>query len=738
MLRPWLVLLLLACETPSPQDPDAAGPDAASPDAGADGGLDLGPDASPPDAAPPDGSPPDAAPPDDDRYRTTLASAAELVALAGGQGRDVKYLIPLPNRPIEPPLTAACYFQDTTRFPYHLDFLRSFPELASLDANTYGRLVLFAESRRWWGGAVQVWPGVAHPRTGVRGVISFDLYAEAGRGGLTVEAVAEVDQILSDCAPFARDLLVYVPRTPGQQQFARERRPLLTEAGVDLLYPHQLIADVESITYSPGEGYGYLRVVPPGQAPGPVERVDVVITQSAPNDLPVVAGLITADPQNVHSHVNLRLLEKGVPNAAVPGIYDDPLVAALDGQIVHVVAPETGSVTIAPATLEEAERFWESRRPDLPPLQADLSEVRVQAFADLTAAGASAYGAKAANLAELRNLLPPAHRQEGFGIPFARYADHLARNGITAEVEALLADARLADRTWRTEALRALRRRIREAPVDPALLADIDTQARTLLGEAANTTRLRFRSSTNVEDLPEITGAGLYDSYSGCPGDADETGPSACLSPEQAAFARSEIQRRQAELAAHPDRVWLVEIIEEFEEDLGEGRPVARALRRTWSSLWNDRAFEERAWYGLDHRQAYMGVAVHPSFSLEQVNAVVVTGLGDAGLGHRVVSQVGWLSVVRPEDPTAQAEVQTWERTADGLGAVQRVLPSSEVSEGTWLWEDLGPLAALVHQVHDHFATAVYPEHTRFDLEVKREAGGQIVIKQIRPFISAF
>ncbi|MFL7807254.1 MAG: hypothetical protein AB8I80_01415, partial [Anaerolineae bacterium] len=42
---------------------------------------------------------------------------------------------------------------------------------------------------------------------------------------------------------------------------------------------------------------------------------------------------------------------------------------------------------------------------------------------------------------------------------------------------------------------------------------------------------IRFRSSTNVEDSAQFTGAGLYDSFSGCLADdldGDELGPSIC------------------------------------------------------------------------------------------------------------------------------------------------------------------------------------------------------------------
>src|SRR5690606_37153974 len=43
--------------------------------------------------------------------------------------------------------------------------------------------------------------------------------------------------------------------------------------------------------------------------------------------------------------------------------------------------------------------------------------------------------------------------------------------------------------------------------------------------------KIRFRSSTNVEDSEQFSGAGLYDSYSGCLADdldEDSAGPSHC------------------------------------------------------------------------------------------------------------------------------------------------------------------------------------------------------------------
>ena len=61
----------------------------------------------------------------------------------------------------------------------------------------------------------------------------------------------------------------------------------------------------------------------------------------------------------------------------------------------------------------------------------------------------------------------------------------------------------------------------------------------------------------------------------------------------------------------------------------------------------------------MDHRQAFMGVAVNPSFVLEKLDAVAVTNVAGGRRRrriYRVVSQRDGQPVVRPPDPTLVAE----------------------------------------------------------------------------------
>ena len=711
-MRAFLALFVLVVACPSPGDDDSAVPDDDST---------VGDD-------------------DDAPYLNVLESAADLAAL--GDGAAVKYLAPTAAWTREPPIQEDCYFQDMRRYPWHLQFLRSFEAFASLDPETYEAWVVQPESRIWWGGVVQLWSGALHPISGERGVLSFAVYSNGLDPQLTPAQIAEIWTTMKGCAPFAADQIAWGPDGSAQRAFAEAEAEGLAALGVPVVMPEDLVAGMPSTTWSAGEGYGMLKIVPAGLDLADYGPRDVVIVDQADNDMSLVSGLLTAFPQNLHSHINLRLQEKGIPSATVPDIRENSLITSLDGALVHLVAAEDGTVILEPGNLADAETFWKSRYPDLPPTVFDPTVTTLAPLTTLRHADALAYGAKAANLGELTVALPPEHRMDGFAVPFAAYLDHLASAGIESQIEEMLGDPRLlTDRAWKEGALDDLRDQIRDAPLDPLWWEALEAAVREAFPLAPETTRLRFRSSTNVEDLDELTGAGLYDSKSGCLGDdldGDEFGPSLCLSAAQAAWTEAEITRWDAALAASPEDTWIVGIVADLEQDLVEERPLSLALRRVWGSLWNTRAFDERLWYGIDHRDAVMAVAVHPALWGEQAEAVVVTNLQGGPLPlYRVVSQAGELGVVRPIDPTAVAEVLTFTRDGELWGDVE-ILVESDHSEGP-IWDDpsLAVLVPLIFDIQDHFGS-VYPDldPLRLDIEVDQNRDGNVVIKQVRPFVT--
>jgi hypothetical protein len=722
-------LALAACAG----DPEAPTVDAGAPAA----------DASEPDAAV-DGGVPDAGGIVEDRFRTILATPGDLAALTSTiAGSAVKYLARVDGREPLEPLTENCYFQNMDRFSFHLQFLRSFPENAGLTFDAYLAMVLNPDSRRMWGGAIKAWSGVRHPTTAQPGIVSYAIYSDPGT--LTKEAIIAADQRLKECVIFARELLVFVPEGSDQKSALIRDRDALTAAGVATLFPEQLLEGVVHEPYSRGETYGTLKIIPEGE---PLEEYgprDVIVVEAAPNDISIVAGLITKHAQNPLGHVNLRLREKGTPNAAVPAIYESAFVRVLDGSLVHLVVDDD-RFQIEPARVEDAEEFWERTRPVVPQPEADLSISELRSYDSMRAADRKTYGVKAANLGELHALLEAPHRNDGFGIPFSAFDAHLTANSLKDRVAALTADPRMkSDAAYKKQSLENLRDDIKAAPLDAGVFASIRAQVEGVFGAGAATQRVRFRSSTNVEDLDVLTGAGLYDSKSGCLADdldADALGPSRCLKQAEADELNRRLAARREELLQYPERDYLRKIIEDLEGDLTEEKEISRAVRKVWSSLYFDRAWDEREYYGIAHTAAYMGIAVNPSFVLERANAVAVSNLtvdGGAPL-YRLNSQLGTESVVQPDDPRAVAELLTFRRENEQAADIQIELYSNLTApnEEVWPRDKLLVLAGLLFRVHDHFAAEIYPHISplSLDFEIKHTEEGEVSIKQVRPYVS--
>ena len=110
------------------------------------------------------------------------------------------------------------------------------------------------------------------------------------------------------------NLAVYIPnrwlsRVQSDLQFFRASR-------MHLVFDEDLFSETDFQALNPGEGYGLLRALEPDERPHPRE---IVLYEALPNELPRVAGIISTVPQTPLSHVNLRAVQDGVPNAFIRG-----------------------------------------------------------------------------------------------------------------------------------------------------------------------------------------------------------------------------------------------------------------------------------------------------------------------------------------------------------------------------------------------------------------------------------
>ena len=289
-----------------------------------------------------------------------------------------------------------------------------------------------------------------------------------------------------------------------------------------------------------------------------------------PNDLGHVAGVISATPQTPLSHVNLKAKQNDTPNAYVRGATAHAKIAPLLGQVVRYEV-RADDLALAPATPEEVTAWLERIRPQQPQTPPrDLTATEIRDLDELGHDDVQRVGAKAANVAELRKMLPAGIAPDGYAIPFAFYDRFMRDGGFYEAANEIICDEALrADPVAREQALDRLRKQMRKADLAQQPAAAISE----LQAKFAEGTPIRCRSSTNNEDLEGFDGAGLYDSYTHRPDEGD----------------------------------------------------LSKTIKQVWASLWNFRAYDERDFHRIDHLGAAMGVLVHPNFDDELANGVAVT-----------------------------------------------------------------------------------------------------------------
>jgi len=603
-------------------------------------------------------------------YRTELRCAGEL-ASQGARPLDAS----LPGATTVKTIVDradddATYFQDTIAFPVHRAFAvrhLGWPPGAPF-VDQY-----LSPGRRFVLGALTHYE---EP-----GVVAYELapYDTAG-----VEMIERSYHRLADETYLGHDLRFH---PTSEEQLA-----LAAQLDIPVITTDELFA---GITYQPlnlGETYARVHVLTAAElATTYVSPRELVVLDRVPDDLTVVAGVVTAELQTPLSHVNVLSQQRGTPNMGLRGAHER--FAAYDGRWVRLTV-RAFDWEVAPVTAEEADAWFAAHRP--PPTTVPAPDYTVTAIRDVDVIGpadVAAVGGKAANYGRLRDLVAagaPLRVRAALAIPVVFYQRFVTGNAFDARIAAMLADPGFrGDGNVRKQMLDELRADMLAAPVDAADLAAIEGAVQAGFGA----TRMKYRSSTNAEDLERHTGAGLYDSRAGAVGDP------------------------------------------RF--------PVDLALKTVWASLWNVRAFEERDYAGIDHAQVAMAVLVTPSFPDELANGVAITAnIFDPAPGGEdgffVNAQLGEASVVQPP-PGVRVDSLLYYHFHAGQPATyytrsNLTAPGTTVLTRAQLFE----LGRALDAIRDGFADDYDPPSgygaLPMDVEWKLHTDGTIWVKQARPY----
>lgn len=464
------------------------------------------------------------------------------------------------------------YFQNSVVYQVHYQFasthlsgggLRIVPPLSEFNTTEY-----FTPDRRFILGAVTYYEGPG------RWVLELSPYDTASAAMIETlyEAVA--------AQTFFGPALGFHPTSEAVAAVAAS-----LPASVAVVTTDELYAGIEYQPLSLGAAIGRLHFVTAQALESEtLSYQDLVVLDQAPNDISVVQGMVTEAFQTPLSHLNVLARNRKTPNMGLKSAMSNQTLRALEGKLVELTVT-ADAWSIREATQTEAERFWAAHRPapvTLPPM--DLTVTELLDIEDVTpepAAGTSlrdsikdavlAFGGKAAQYSVLART-PGVPVRKAFGVPLFYYDQFMRQNGFYERVDALLADASFnTDAAVRERALYQLRADMLLAPVDETFQARLKAKLDQAMPGAP---KVRFRTSTNSEDLDGFPCAGCYESHTG-----------------------------------HTD----------------DWNDVLAAIKQSFASTWLFRTFEERSYYGVDHQSVGMALLVHRNFPDEEANGVAIT-----------------------------------------------------------------------------------------------------------------
>ncbi|HMV46502.1 MAG TPA: PEP/pyruvate-binding domain-containing protein [Blastocatellia bacterium] len=405
----------------------------------------------------------------------------------------------------------------------------------------------------------------------------------------TAEIIEETYQTISAgfFAPVA-----FKPNSARQEEVSKQL------ANIPRLLAAEINAPQDYVPLHQAKGVGVLRILDRMTDETILDRNEIVIFRESPITLTPVSGIVTTAFSTPLAHVNLLAKGWGVPNAYIKNAVE--LFKPLEGKFVYLETREDGYTLRRADSSETAEAGRKlAERSDLLTPEADLDFKSLVELNRQRKTDAKRFGAKSANLGEVAHAAAAGQVADivvpaGFSIPFFYYRQFIEENKLDEAILEMLGNDRFNhDPVYRKQRLAEMRARLQAAKLNEEFARAIVAKKRLLFGDKG----VFARSSTNSEDLPNFSGAGLYTTVPNVRDDA----------------------------------------------------ALLEAIKTVWASLWNYEAYEARESFGINHAAVYPAVLVQEGMNAEAAGVLITTNPFDKedrrsvyvnakrGLGIRVV-----------------------------------------------------------------------------------------------------
>lgn len=580
------------------------------------------------------------------------------------------------------------YITNSKKYQVHFDFVSK--KLSSItNVTDFNNTEYYSPNRQYVLGAITYYSG---PHKWAYEIAPYD--------NATADMITKAYQKIADSCYFG-DSLYFHPTSQAIEVVAKKLPSSVKIVTTDELY--------SGIDYQPlnlATGMGRLVFITAKELDTSyVGFRDIVVLDAVPNDISVTSGIITQMFQTPLAHINVLSHNRGTPNMALKNACTNPALLALKGKWVKLVVGSF-DYSVTEVTKEEADAWWDSHKPatvgiaKMDTVTKDLRDAKDildypnKSLGDAIHEAIPAFGGKASHFGGFPHMdSTKVPYPKAFAIPVYWYWHFMEMNGFNAQVKEMLADPQFqSDPAVRDKRLAALRDSIMDAPLDSAF----EEMLFAKLATDFQGTTVRFRSSTNAEDLDGFTGAGLYTSKTGDP---------------------------------------------------TKKKSVRNAIREVYSSVWFFRAFEERSYRSIDHLSVGMALLVHRTFPDEEATGVAISSnpFETSGLepGFYVNVQAGDNSVVLP-DSTVTTDQFICNYTMPGQ-PITYMAHSNQIPTGTTVLTNaqVYKLGAALQEIHN-FWKPLYgasggwfamDTEFKFDQTIDNPNGEPVLfMKQARPY----
>jgi hypothetical protein len=500
-----------------------------------------------------------------------IANRAEFDAVARTYHPGTPYALPHAMFVIDRKAKNRVYFVNSQRFRFHKDFLLA-TYLVPRGADVF-KPIYIDQDRRFIVGTIAWQPTV--------GKFTWELW----EGDLaSAEIIKAADTAINETF---FEKVSYKPNSIRQEDVS-------ATMGIGRVLQDELNRNQTFLTLNPGTAVGRIHIIDKLDDTVEIGSNEILVLKELPISLPPVRGIIVAQPSSPLSHVNILAKGWNVPNVYIKNA--DKLFRDYDTFVFKLQANLT-DYTLERASTDDLRTSFVSPEQQIPP--SDLKVQRVAALRELRRANSIAYGAKAANLGEMLNArLPGVVIPDGFAVPYYWYDKYMRDNGFYSVIEQLMDDIKFVHNPqYRREKLEEFRSSVQKGKFDPELRTTIIARWRKqLLGKP-----VFVRSSSNAEDLPNFSGAGLYSS--------------------------------------------VPNVIEE--------NKLIDAVKKVWASLWNFEGYDARVRNYVSQSDVYMSALIQAGVDMEKGGVMITKDPFDSGnrnavyisavCGHnsRVVSNTG-------------------------------------------------------------------------------------------------